>query len=167
LRGASTAGGREILDEGDGFAVLSLPFRRGAARGRNERGAKIRDEQSRLAKGREVFQSRHDFGAREKRCGRGEGEGRVPMVETVARQIFRTEAGEESGRGGVEFCVELLRELRLLSGLGRELREAESDRLLDLVRKIKVVTRDVREQRINEMQSTQFVSRGGRFFFSH
>lgn len=157
---ADGAGGGEGADEGEGFFVIALPPRGGAAGGRDERGAKIRDEERGLAEGREFFQPGHDLGAREEGSGGGEGERGVPVVKAVARKVGE-EFREEIGGGGVERGVVGGGEFGVRGGLRFEFGEAERDRGLDLIGEVKVVPGDVREEGVDKMQAAQVVAGGG------
>ena len=82
------------------------------------------------------------------------------MKESMAGKM-REKLREQLCRGGVESGIELRGEFRMLRILCLQFGQAEGDRLLNLLREVKVVAGDVRKKRIDEMQPAQVVASGG------
>lgn len=146
------------LNELNGFVIVALSPRARAAGRWNQRGAEICDQQRGLAKRREVFQPCHDFRAGEKRCGRCQGERRIPVIKSVIWYLAK-QSGEKCSRSGIECGVKFRGELGVRFALGLQFGEAKRNCLFDLFGEIEVVARNPREERIDEMQAPQIIGR--------
>ena len=148
------------MNELDGFVVVAAALRRCTMGGWNDRGSQIGDEQGRFAIRREVLEARHDFSSRKKRRGGGQRQSSIPMKKSVTRKMGKL-TGEEFRCCCIERSVEFRGELGMLFAMGLKFSEAERDRFLDLLGKVKVVARHLREERVDEMEASEVVGRRG------
>lgn len=145
--------GGEGADECQRLLVVPASPRRDPPRGRKESGTKVGDEQGCLAERGKVPQTGHQLGAREQWCRSLRRQRGVPVEEPPVR-AFLEEPRKQVGGGCIEFGV-VLRGRRRLGG---EFGQAESDGAADLLGQIEVVAREVREQRVDEVQPAEIVA---------
>lgn len=79
------------------------------------------------------------------------------MVKAVSRALAE-KPSEQIGRGGGEGGIITFCRVGLRFRFGREFSETESNAILDLLGEVEVVTRNVGEQSVDEMKSTQVIS---------
>lgn len=82
-------------------------------------------------------------------------------MEKSMTGILTEEPRQEVGGGGCESCIVEHCGAGVGLCLHLEFGEAEGDRILDLPGQVKVVSCDMRKERVDKMQTTQIVGRSG------